>query len=245
MDDELTQSVNDSGASADASTNQTPQESNGTPTGATPPSSDEERFAKVLEKVLPQYLGRMATKDEVSRAVQSATDKSYARLMKELSPKMRALEELGKDEVLTADQVEAQKQKLLLKALGNFQGEEPNASTSGGIDWNSRAWSYAAKYGLKPQDLPEVREFFKTNGVPMPFDMFIDLVNEKTLSRRADDIKRQAQKELETQQEQIKRAEQKGASKPPLGDGKSDNNTISNISDPKTLYKMALRNRKK
>jgi len=194
---------------------------------------------KVLENVVSNVLKQrgIPSAQDIQRLVQSNVDRRMASVNKRLAERFAVLDELVREGSLDKSEAERQKQKMVVDQL--VKSSELSEQADAGVNWNRLALDYAQRFGLSLNDLPEVAEYNRIYGHPIPFDQFVSLVNERVLRKMQAQALQEAQRQLEQKQSALREAEKKGAAKPtPVGRGGEQD--ISNITDPKTLYRLAL-----
>jgi len=142
---DLTQPVPDQGHLGDpgaeeASTGQTGAGSQ--TTGAPPPPESspltrkdaEQLFREQLSSLMPELARQFATREDLDRSSQRASDKRFAALMRNLAPEMRGIDRLVKTGVIDEQTALAQKQQLFIDEaakLGVEEGQGDGGQASG------------------------------------------------------------------------------------------------------------------
>jgi len=196
------------------------QEANQTQDAPTEPSATQpnagltkEDVAAIIREQLQMIRGEFATREEVSRASQTASDKRFARLMKELAPEIKGIDLMVKRGMMDADQAAQAKKELFAEKAVELAGQDelpepdraPAQQTSSQADLRTLANNLLARNGLTWDDFPR-------ETLPPTFEEFAALVVEKAATRKA---KQGQVSEQEQRTRSVREADRQGATRPP------------------------------
>ncbi len=182
-------------------------------------------LSRLGPELVQQLSGQFASRQDLERAAQSASDKRFAKLMKELAPEMRGIDravQLGK---MTAEDALSAKQQMLLEKTAEFGAEEEPSQTHEAtppsapaappaFDWHKAGVQAIRNAGLTEADIPELQK--RSVGYDELTAVIIPRVKaEKQIAQERERIRAEARKELEAQQKAIQTATQDGALTPP------------------------------
>jgi hypothetical protein len=184
-----------------------------------------ERLASALPEIGQQY------EQQLARFAQSASDKRFANLMRELAPEMRGIDSAVKRGLMDADAARQAKTELLFERAAEIDRDaapaRPPAAPTGQfrpetVDWNERGLALIREAGLQPSDIPDLA---KRN---VAFDELAVLVARAKAAKEKEHDKAAWMKEYERQKGAVLGAERNGGVAPPPESGAAaDSNTAN------------------
>ena len=190
-----------------------------------------DELPSLVQQIIQQHTGKFVTTEEAERlakkAGQSGADSRYAKLMKQLRPEMKEIDELVKDGLLDKDQAEARKNQKLMNASLSLADEnaepepmlQPEAppAPAPAIDWGARAMRMMTKNGFKLTDFPELQAKIATVG-SVSYDEIEDAVFKRKEAVLEQTKETEWMKKYEERHKPVKDAEKAGAvTAPPTG----------------------------
>ena len=188
------------------------------PTSPTGLSKDD--VAAIIREELQNLRGEFATREDLSRAAQGASDKRFAKLLKELGPEMRGIETAVKRGLMDAEQAKIAKQELFAEKAMELAGRDEEEETPPPAQ-QLPAPQQANPLQVAANKLLEKHGFtwadFPKETLPKTFEEFVVLVTNKSADRRVQAEKTAWQKQYEEQTKGVREADKAGATKPPVG----------------------------
>ena len=181
-------------------------------------------FKEQITDLFPQLDQRFATRDDLAKSAQAASDKRFARLMKELAPEIRSVDMAVKRGLMDEEQAKVAKREMFADKAAELAGkdEEPEpapvqAPMPAPDQDRQMAMQWLNQFGLTVDEVPEVAP-----GKPLPpFQQFVALVTQRAADKKTAEAVKTAQatwqKDYEDKTKQVREADQKGATKPPTG----------------------------
>ncbi len=176
---------------------------------------------KPFQQVLKQ-VGTYATREDVARAAQSASDKRFAALMKKLGPEYAGIDSAVKRGHMTEEDAKSAKREVLIELMGETftAADEPDQPSTPALPPSLPQPPPAQKSaqqiaeetlqanGLTWDDMPEV-----ANGKTLPLQQFLALVKQRGEQKRIE----QAAEELLKKREaaRVRQADAQGATRAP------------------------------
>ncbi|MCL4395642.1 MAG: hypothetical protein M1482_12720 [Chloroflexi bacterium] len=200
-----------------------------------------EGLSSALPEVAQQFEGRL------ERFAQSASDKRFANLMRELAPEMRGIDSAVRRGLMDAQSARQAKTEMLLERaaqLGAEEREPRNAPAAPrGFDWHAAGMQMIRDSGLTPAEIPELaRGSVAYDRLPA---IIARVKAEKEIAARKDAMKVEWMKEYEQSRSAVRSAEQQGAlTPPPRGGSAADTNNLNPYTvESRELYRKGLSGR--
>lgn len=191
------------------------------------------RLSPELAQQVRQALAQdFATKTEVSKSSQSAADKTYAKMMRQLAPEMRGIDKAVKGGFMDAEQARQAKLDMFTNAATTMDAEEEHptapapapqpASTSAPVpdlrqETQRAAQRILVKAGLTWDTVREdMYRFRSSQGRDMGLDEFAEFVAGKMVEKGIQGRETEWMKKYEEKTGKVKNADANGATTPPL-----------------------------
>lgn len=170
---------------------------------------------------------RFAPREEVQKTFQSASDKTFARVMKQLGPQIKGLDTLVQLGRITKEDAEQAKLALLSNSTTSLANEEerepePPAPAPAAPPYDphkqiqEQAENLLRESGFKWDDVsPEMFKFRNQNRRDMSLGEFTRLIGKKAAERERENLKREAQLEYEKKTKEVREADKSGATQAP------------------------------
>lgn len=186
-----------------------------------------------VSQLKQQMANDFASKSEIQKNSQSAADKTFAKLMKNLAPEMRGIDKAVKFGAMDAEQAKQAKMQMLTDAAASMDTEEPEPpaqqqppqpqpqNTINPVDILRQETSKAAQRILNKAGLTwdnvraELAAYRASQGRDMPLEEFNEMVAGKMVEKGTQGKETEWMKNYEAKVTAAKAADKGGAMVPP------------------------------